>query len=36
MKEYSRRDERIHLMQSFYKVLLFIENKEDYDVTEIL
>ena len=36
MKEYSRRDERIHLMQSFYQVFLFIENKEDYDATEIL
>ena len=36
MKEYSRRDERIHLMQSFYQVFLFIENKEDYDATKIL
>ena len=36
MKEYSRRDERIHLMQSFYQVFLFIENKADYDATEIL
>ena len=36
MKEYSRRDERIHLMQSFYQVFLFIENKEYYDATDIL
>ena len=34
--EYTRRDERIKTMQSFYQVFLFIENKEEYDATEIL
>jgi hypothetical protein len=34
--EYSRRDERIKTMQAFYQVFLYIENKEEYDATEIL
>lgn len=36
MTEYSRRDERIKTMQAFYQVFLFIENKQEYDATQIL
>lgn len=36
MKEYSRTDERTKTMQTFYQVFLFLENKEDFDASEIL
>ena len=36
MKTYSRKDERIKTMQSFYQVFLFLENKDDFDATEII
>jgi N utilization substance protein B len=36
MKQYTRSDERTKAMQSFYQVFLFLENKEDFDATEVL
>ena len=36
MKEYSRKDERMKTMQAFYQVFLYIENKEEFDATEVI
>lgn len=33
---YSRRDERIKMMQAFYQLFLFLENNTPYDATNIL
>lgn len=34
--EYSRRDERIKVMQAFYQIFLFIQDQAEYDATGIL
>lgn len=34
--EYTRNDERLKTMQSFYQVFLFLENKEEFDATEVI
>ena len=34
--EMNRTDERIKVMQALYQVFLFLENKEDFDATEVL
>ena len=36
MKSYTRTDERMKTMQALYQVFLFLEQKEDFDATEIL
>ena len=36
MKQYTRTDERMKTMQAFYQVFLFLENKEEFDATEVL
>lgn len=36
MKTYSRKDERIKTMQAFYQVFLNIENKTEFDATEVI
>lgn len=36
MKNYTRKDERVKTMQSFYQVFLNLENKQDIDATEVI
>lgn len=36
MKNLTRTDERTKAMQAFYQVFLFLENKEEFDATEVL
>ena len=36
MKTYSRKDERTKTMQAFYQVFLNIENKDEFDATEVI
>ena len=36
MQNYNRTDERTKVMQSLYQVFLFLENKEDFDATEVI
>lgn len=36
MKSYTRTDERMKTMQALYQVFLFLEQKEDFDATEII
>ncbi len=36
MKNYTRKDERVKTMQSFYQVFLNLENKTDIDATEVI
>lgn len=33
---YTRKDERTKTMQAFYQVFLFLENKEEFDATEVI
>ncbi len=36
MKNYTRKDERVKTMQSFYQVFLNLESKSDIDATEVI
>lgn len=36
MKDYTRTDERTKAMQAFYQVFLYLENKEEFNATEVL
>lgn len=36
MKTYTRKDERVKTMQAFYQVFLFLEEKTDFDATEVI
>jgi transcription antitermination factor NusB len=36
MKNYTRTDERTKAMQAFYQVFLYLENKEEFDATDVL
>lgn len=34
--KYTRKDERTKTMQAFYQVFLYLENKEEFDATEVI
>ncbi len=36
MKTYSRKDERTKTMQAFYQVFLYLEEKSEFDATEVI
>jgi transcription antitermination protein NusB len=36
MKNYTRKDERVKTMQAFYQVFLFLEQKTEFDATEVI